>query len=413
MSCIFLSFSQLTLHPGAITYALELTASGMIIQYWNDSISIGVWIGIFWAIFTAVNFLPTKWFGESEMWFVSIKVVTIIGFIIFAICINAGASSQGYIGFKYWREPGAFASYDDSMNPQTGKFVAIWDVLITAAFAYQGAELVGVGAGEARDPHKTVPTAIRNTFWGILGLFVALIFFIGLLVPYNDPNLLNSGYSAASSPLVLAANLAGIPVLPDIINAVLLTAVLSAANSSLYSASRIVVALANVGQAPRILARTATRHQTPYVAICMTASVGLLGFLNLSSQGTNAFNWFLDITAVAGLICWGSICLCHIRFQKILQYNGIDRSTLPYVAPLQPYLSWFGLISITIIVLTQGFSAFVPWDTTSFFTDYVSVILFVLLYAGYWAVRRPGFVKIADVDLKKGQVNSDGTALQA
>lgn len=388
---------------GAITNALELTAAGMIIQYWNASINIGIWIAIFWVMFTLTNLLPTKWYGEMEMWFVSIKVITIVGFIIFGICINAGASDQGYIGFKYWNSPGGFATYDSSMSEAKGKFVAFWTVLITAAFAYQGAELVGVGAGEARDPHRTVPRAIRNTFWGILLLFVGLIFFIGLLVPYDNKDLLNSGYSAASSPLVIAANLAHIPVLPDIINAVLLTAVLSAANCNVYSGSRILVALADVGQAPRWLARV-NRYNTPYVAVLATAAFGLLGFLNLSSDGTQAFNWFLDITAVAGLICWGSINLCHIRFQNALKFQGIDRASLPYVAPLQPYLSWYGLFFITLIVITQGFTAFIPWDTVSFFTAYISVIIFVVLYAGYWAVFRPGFVKIGDVDLNKGRV---------
>ncbi|KAF3766004.1 hypothetical protein M406DRAFT_37244 [Cryphonectria parasitica EP155] len=390
----------------AITFALELTAAGMIIQYWNASISIGVWIAIFWVIFTATNFIPVKWFGEMEMWFVSIKVVTILGFIIFAICIDAGASHQGYLGFTYWKNPGSFASYDSSMEPATGKFVAFWDVLITAAFSYQGAELVGVGAGEARDPHKTVPKAIRNTFWGILFLFVATIFFLGLLVPYTNSDLTNSGYSAASSPLVIAANLAHVPVLPDILNAVLLTAVLSAANSNAYSGSRILVALANEGQAPRLLART-NRYNTPYIAVAATAAFGLLGFLNLSSDGTEAFNWFLDITAVAGLICWGSINLCHIRFQHVLRAQGIDRRSLPYRAPLQPYLAYYGLFFIVLIVFTQGFTAFIPWSTVNFFTAYISLILFVVLYAGYWIVFRPGFVKAHEVDLHKGQVQQE------
>lgn len=395
---------------GAITWALELTAAGMIIQYWNANISIGIWIAIFWALFTACNFLPIKIFGEMEMYFVSIKVITILGFIIFAICINAGASPQGYLGFKYWSSPGAFASYDDSMDPATGKFVAFWNVLITAAFSYQGAELVGVGAGEARDPHKTVPSAIRNTFWGILFLFVATIFFLGLLVPYTNPDLLTSGYSAASSPLVIAANLASVSALPDIINAVLLTAVLSAANSNVYSGSRILVALANEGHAPRILTRV-NRHQTPYYAVALTSAFGLLGFLNLSNGGSNAFNWFLNITAVAGLICWASINLCHIRFQSALACQGIGRHTLPYTAPLQPYLSYYGLFFNVLIVITQGFAAFIPWDTTTFFTTYISLILFVVLYAGYKIVYRPGFVKAKDMNLTKGQMQpSDGVA---
>lgn len=374
----------------------------MIIQYWTASISVGVWIAIFWALFTATNFLPIKIFGEMEMWFVSIKVVTILGFIIFAICINAGASPQGYLGFTYWRSPGAFAPYDDAMAPATGKFVAFWDVLITAAFSYQGAELVGVGAGEARDPHKTVPAAIRNTFWGILFLFVATIFFVGLLVPYDNPDLLTGGYSAAASPLVLAANLASVAALPDIINAVLLTAVLSAANSNVYSGSRILVALANEGHAPKFFTRV-NKFQTPYLAVATTSAIGLLGFLNLSDGGSNAFNWFLDITAVAGLICWASICLAHIRFQHALQLQGIPRHTLPYTAPLQPWLSYYGLFFNVLIVITQGFTAFIPWDTTTFFTAYVSVILFAVLYLGYKIALRPGFVRTKDINISKGQ----------
>ena len=84
---------------GAITYALELTAAGLIIQYWNSSLNIGIFIAVFWVFFTALNFLPVRWFGELEMWFSSIKVITILGFLIFGICVDAGVGKQGYLGF--------------------------------------------------------------------------------------------------------------------------------------------------------------------------------------------------------------------------------------------------------------------------------------------------------------------------
>ena len=165
----------------SITFALELTAAGLIIQYWNDTISVGVWIAVFWTVFTAVNFSPVKHFGEMEVWFSSIKVITVIGFIIFAICVNAGVGDQGYIGFKYWSHPGAFAEY--MVSGSTGKFVGFWAVLITAGFSYQGAELVGIGAGEAADPRRAIPQAIRWTFWGIFVLYTATVFFIGINIP--------------------------------------------------------------------------------------------------------------------------------------------------------------------------------------------------------------------------------------
>ena len=97
-------------------------------------------------VITAINFLPVNFYGETEFWFAMIKVVTIIGFLIFGICINAGAGQQGYIGFKYWHNPGAFNEY--LTTGATGKFVAFWSVLIQAGFSYQGTELVGIAVGE-------------------------------------------------------------------------------------------------------------------------------------------------------------------------------------------------------------------------------------------------------------------------
>ncbi|CAD0042405.1 unnamed protein product [Aureobasidium pullulans] len=223
----------------AITYALELTASGLIIQYWRADLNIGIFIGIFWAVITAVNFLPVSFYGEIEFYFASIKVLTVIGFMIFAICIDAGAGQHGYLGFDTWKNPGAFAPYLVENNEAVAKFVGFWAVLIQAGFSYQGTELVGIAAGETSNPRKTVPAAIKKTFYRIVFFFVLTIFFIGLLVPYDNEGLLSDTTDASSSPFVIAANLAGVKVLPSIINVVLLCVVLSAANSNVYSGSRI------------------------------------------------------------------------------------------------------------------------------------------------------------------------------
>ncbi|KAI2623532.1 amino acid permease/ SLC12A domain-containing protein [Hypomontagnella submonticulosa] len=385
----------------SVTFALELVAAGVIIQYWDASLNIGIFIAIFWVVFTALNFLPIRWFGTFEMWFSSIKVVTIVGFIIFAICIDAGVGQHGYLGFHAWVEPGPFA--ESITTGDSGRFIGFWSVLVTAGFSYQGAELVGIGAGETHDPAKNVPKAIRWTFWGLVSLFVATIFFIGLLVPYDTPDLLIGTTNASASPLVIAANLAGVPVLPHIINAVLLTAVLSAANSNVYSGSRILVGLATERNAPAFLTRT-NKHGTPYYAVGVTSAIGLLAFLNLSENGGDVFGWLLNITAIAGFITWSCISICHLRFMKALEARGISRKDLPYAAPLQPYLAWFGLFFCVLILLTNGFTVFIEWSTSDFFTAYVSLILFVVLLVGhkliFWA--RP--VSLADVDLDRDRV---------
>ncbi|KAJ2895145.1 hypothetical protein MKZ38_006862 [Zalerion maritima] len=393
----------------AITFAFELTVAGQIIQYWNDSLNIGIWIGVFWVIFTCLNFLPVKFFGESEMYFASIKVVTIVGWLIFGICMNAGVGDEGYIGFKYWKDPGVFAA--DIYDGPLGKFVGFWGVLITAAFSYQGTELVGVGAGETSNPRKNVPHAIKWTFWGILSMFMATVFFIGILVPYDDPRLGSGSEDASASPLVIAALRAGVSILPDILNAVLLTAVLSAANSNVYSASRIMVALADEGSAPKCVTKT-NRWGTPYVAVSIASAVGLLGFINMAAAGAEVFNWFLAIIGVAGLICWGCINLCHMRFMSALKAQGMDRKVeMPYLAPFQPYMAWYGLFFIALVTLTQGFTAFTPeWDVVGFFSSYVSLILFVVLYGVHkavclwWMPQHTGVVALNAMDLQTGRL---------
>lgn len=388
----------------SLTYALELTAAGIIIQWWNADLSIGIFITIFWVPLTLVNFLPVDMFGEFEFWFSSLKVIALFGFWIFAICINAGVGQQGYLGFKYYDAPGAFAPY--LTDGPKAKFVAFWAVLIQAGFAFQGTELVAIGAGESTNPRKTMPRAIRNTFWSIFLLFVFTIFFIGILVPYDNESLLIGETNASSSPLVIAAQLAGVQVLPHIINAVLLTVVLSAAGSNVYSGSRILVGLAEQQCAPQLLRRT-TKRGVPWIATSITAAMGLLAYMNLSSNGGEVFNWFLNIVSVAGFIAWTAICICHLRFMDALKAQNVGRDTLPYKSWGGRALAWYGITFCGVITLTQGFTAFVPWNTKDFFIAYLSLILFTVLYVGHKCVTRSKFISASEADLKTGAFHEE------
>ena len=388
----------------AITFALELTASGLIIQYWRQDLNIGIFIGIFWVVITALNFLPVSFYGEIEFWFAAIKVLTVVGFILFAICIDAGAGQHGYLGFETWKNPGAFAEY--LVDGSVGKFVGFWAVLIQAGFSYQGTELVGIAAGETDNPRKTVPSAIRKTFWRILIFFVLTIFMVGLLVPYDNEDLLNDNTDASASPFVIAAKLAGVKALPGLINAVLLCVVLSAANSNVYSGSRILVGLAGEGLGPRCLTWT-WGNGVPYMAVAFTSAFGLLGFMNESNNGAEVFDWLINITGVAGFISWTCIGVSHLAFMRALCAQGISRDTLPYKAIWQPWFSCYGVFFNILIILTQGFTSFMPWNTSDFFVAYVSVILFVVLYVGHKVVTRSPFVRPEDVDLLTGKKEVD------
>lgn len=400
----------------ASTFALELTATGLIIQFWNSTIPIAIFIAVFWVVIILFNLVPVSFYGELEFWFSSVKVITVIGFMIFAICMNAGVGQEGYLGFRYWVHPGPFVAYELSNvgnDVSLARFIGFWAVLIKAGFSYQGTELVGIAAGETENPRKTVPSAIRKTFFRIIFFFIMTIFFIGIVVPSDDPDLLASQGSGASannanaSPFVIAARRAGVNALPDIINAVLLTVVLSAANSNVYSGSRILVGLAQEGFAPRWFKKT-TKGGVPYFSVLFTALFGLLGFMNVSNTAATVFSWLLQISGVAGFITWAALNGCHLAFQRALRARNISRDVLPYKAILQPWLSWYGLFFNCLIILTQGFTAFIGgFSVQNFFMDYLSLILFVVLYVGHKVIYRPAFVKPIEADLDTGRTTSD------
>lgn len=393
----------------ASTFALELTATGLIIEFWDHSVPITIFIAVFWVMIIIFNLMPVSFYGELEFWFSSVKVITVMGFMIFAICMDAGVGREGYLGFTYWANPGPFVPYLVKSHDSVAKFVGFWAVLIQAGFSYQGTELVGVAAGETENPRKTVPSAIRKTFFRILFFFILTIFFIGIVVPSNDPRLVASQGSGASasnanaSPFVIAARRAGVKTLPSIVNAVLLTVVLSAANSNVYSGSRILIGLAQEGFAPRWFKKT-TKGGVPYVSVGFTALFGLLGFLNVSNSGSTVFLWLLQISGVAGFIAWAALNGCHIAFMRALKARNISRDLLPYKALWQPYLAWYGLFFNVLIILTQGFTSFIPtFSVESFFISYISLILFVVLYLGHKLIFRPAFVKPLEADLDTGR----------
>ena len=345
-----------------------------------------------------------SFYGEAEFWLALTKVVCVVGFIIFAICIDAGAGQHGYLGVKTWSSPGAFAEY--LLPGSAGKAVGFFSTLIQAGFSYQGTELVGIAAGETADPRKNVPSAIRKTFWRIIIFFVLTILMIGLLVPYDNSSLLSENTDATASPFVISAQLAGVKVLPGLINGVLLVVVLSAANSNVYSGSRILVGLASEGLAPKQFSWT-TNKGVPWVAVAFTSLFGLLGFMNESASATTVFDWLLNITGVAGFISWTCIGISHIAFMKALSAQNISRDSLPYKAFWQPWLSYYGVGFNILIILTQGFTAFIPWDVTSFFIAYISVILFTVMYVVHKLITKSRVVSSVDVDLITGRKEVD------
>ncbi|CCE62116.1 hypothetical protein TPHA_0B04470 [Tetrapisispora phaffii CBS 4417] len=383
----------------AITYAVEISVVGQVIQYWTDAVPLAAWIAIFWVFVTLLNFFPVKVYGEVEFWVASIKVLAIIGYLIYALVIVCGGSSQGPIGFRYWRNPGPWGPGIISKDVNEGRFLGWVSSLINAAFTYQGTELVGITAGEAANPRKSVPRAINKVVFRIALFYIMSLFFIGLLVPYNDHTLSSGDSYIASSPFVISIQNAGTYALPDIFNAVVMLTIISAANSNVYVGSRVLYALAQTGNAPKQFAYV-TKHGVPWLGVIVTASLGLLAFLVVNNNANTAFNWLINISTLAGLCAWFFIALSHIRFMQALKYRGISRDDLPFKAKLMPWGAYYSAFFVFVIIFIQGFEAFTPWDTTTFFTSYISLILLVVVFIGCQLYYRCRFLlKVEDIDI--------------
>jgi len=391
----------------------NINAAGIVIRYWNESVHIAVWMVVFIAFIGIVNLLGVRVFGELEFWFSSIKVLTLIGLILMGIIIDLGGNPKhDRIGFRYWRPPyGPMGHYLLSQvhDEKLSVFLGFWATLTNALFAYIGTELIGVTVGEAENPRRNIPRAIRRTFWRILIFYVGGVFVIGLIVPSTSKDLFTANKSAtgaAASPFVVATKLVGIKVLDHIINACVLLFVLSAANSDLYIGSRTLYGLAREGKAPRIFAR-ANKHGVPWPALIVCLLFCGLVFLNVSKSSAKVFTYFVNLVSTFGAITWMCICYTHIRWMKVLKAKGISRDTLPYKAPLQPFGSWFALIATGIVTFFKGYDTFMPFTTDKFITSYIGIPVFLILWIGYKLYFRTKVIPLNDVDILTGKREID------
>jgi yeast amino acid transporter len=369
----------------------QLTAAALVIQYWSprDEVNPGVYITVFLVTICAINYFGIKFFGEFEFWLSSIKVCTIVGVIILSLVLALGGGpDDDRKGFRYWSNPGAFAEYID--DGATGRFLGFWAALGTAVFAYLGTELVGVTVAEAQNPRKTVPRAIKLTFYRILFFYCLSVLLVGMIVPYNSEELAFANKAttgANASPFVVAVELAGINGLPHVLNGAICIFVFSAANSDLYIASRTLYGLASDGSAPAIFRRTDKRG-VPIFALGLSAMFALLAYLNVSDDSKEVFGYFVNLTSIFGLLTWISILTTHIFFVRARKAQGIPDSAMPYVAPLGIYGSYGALALSILVALTKNFAVFTKgsygnFDYKNFITAYIGIPLYLALIFGH------------------------------
>ncbi|KAM0252858.1 hypothetical protein ACHAQJ_007487 [Trichoderma viride] len=398
-----------------VVLPLELTVCGLVIQYWNQDISVGVWITIFWVAIILINIFGSIGYAEEEFWSAVIKLsATVIFMIISFVLVLGGGPSRGkfssYVGAHYWYDPGAFRN----------GFRGFCSVFVTAAFSFTGTELVGLAAAESRNPVKSLPSSIKQVFWRITLFYVLGLFFVGLLVPSDDPRLLSSAAytDVKASPFVLVGLYAGLNGFDHFMNAVILVSVLSIGVSSVYGGSRTLTAMAQQGYAPKLFTYIDRSGRClPSTAVMLLT--GPLAYINLSASGPTVFNWLQALSGLAVLFAWGAICIAHIRFRAAWKYHGHSLDEIPFKAVFGVAGSWIGLVICFLTFAAQFFTAVAPPgktglnDAEGFFESYLAFPIVIAFWVGGYIWKRTGWLKVAQIDVDTGRRELDWDEIRA
>ncbi|OCA91850.1 amino acid permease [Pseudobacillus wudalianchiensis] len=374
----------------AMTIAAELSASTMIMKFWfPDSPSL-LWSGSFLALIFLLNYLSVKGYGEGEYWLSLIKVSAIIIFIVVGVLMIFGIMGGEEIGFK---------NFTMGEAPFSGGLLGVFIVFIAAGFSFQGTEIVGVAAGESEDPAKNIPKAIKSVFWRILLFYVLAILVIGLIIPYTHPNLQSDNVMV--SPFTLIFEKAGIAFAASLMNAVILTAVLSAGNSSLYASTRMLYSMAKEGQAPRIFGEL-NKRSVPVAGMLLTCAVGTLAFLASFFGDGVVYIWLMNAIGITGFIFWLGISISHYRFRKAFIAQGYSLDKLPYRAKWYPIGPIFAIGCGLVVIIAQNFQAFmndkVDWGNVV--AAYLGIPLFLCLWFGYKFIKKTKYVKLEEIEFE-------------
>ncbi|NGZ77863.1 amino acid permease [Saccharibacillus alkalitolerans] len=376
----------------AVTIAAELAAATLIIKYWFPGTSSFLWSLLFLAVLFLLNALSVRAYGEAEYWFALIKIVTVIVFLVIGVAMIFGVMGGEAVGFT---------NFTVASAPFNGGFFAFLGVFMAAGFSFQGTELIGVAAGESENPRRNVPRAIRQVFWRILVFYVLAIFVIGLLIPYTDPSLLNGDLEHIGvSPFTLVFERAGFAFAAAVMNAIILTSVLSAGNSGMYASTRMLYALALEGKAPKFLTKL-TRGGVPINALIVTAAVGMLAFLASFFGDGVVYTWLLNASGMCGFITWVGIAISHYRFRRAFIKQGHSLDELPYRARWFPFGPLFAFALCLVVIVGQSLSTIengtVDW--LGLIATYLSVPLFLILWFGYKRAKGTKVVPLEQCDV--------------
>lgn len=371
-----------------VVLAVEATAGAKILESWMPAVPQWGWALIVMVVLTATNLASVASYGEFEFWFAGIKVVAIAAFVVIGLLavfgVLPGSDNPG-AGFAHLTDAGGFMPHGAG---------AILTGVLMVVFSFMGSEIVTLAAGESEDPQRAVTKATNSVIWRIGVFYLGSIFVVLTLLPWNDKSILDKG------SYVAALDSIGIAHAGQIMNVIVLTAVLSCLNSGLYTASRMAFSLGRRGDAPKAFARTNSRG-VPQVAILGSVVFGFLAvFFNYKWPDT-VFAFLLNSSGAVALFVWLVICVTQLRMRGIILRESPDRLVVRMW--LFPYLTW---LTIAMILFVLGYMVYDGGDAR----EQVLLSLLVAAVVIAIAVGRDWFGRgSADIELDQSGVKDSVT----
>ncbi|MCD9141719.1 amino acid permease [Streptomyces albireticuli] len=318
-----------------VVLAVEATAGAEILEGWIPAVPQWAWALIVMVVLTVTNLGSVSSYGEFEFWFAGIKVVAISAFVVIG-----GLAMFGLLPGS--DNPGAGL---DNLTAHGGFLPngpgAILAGVLMVVFSFMGSEIVTLAAGESEDPQRAVTKATNSVIWRIGVFYLGSILVVVSLLPWDSKEIAEKG------SYVAALDSIGIPHAGQIMNVIVLTAVLSCLNSGLYTASRMAFSLGQRGDAPKSFAR-ANKKGVPQAAILGSVVFGFLSvFFNYMWPDT-VFKFLLNASGAVALFVWLVICFTQLKMRGIIQRETPERHVVKMW--LFPYLTWATIGMITFVL---------------------------------------------------------------
>jgi S-methylmethionine transporter len=359
----------------------EFTAAGLLMQRWFPDVPVWMFSGVFVVMILGINVLTVRLFAEVEFWFSAVKVLTILVFIVLGT-----AAIVGFLPLADGSQAPLLAPLTEGGLFPNGAF-AILMTMLAVNFAYSGTELIGIAAGEAVDPKRTVPLAIRTTIFRLVLFFVGTIIVLAILLPNDSKGVLES-------PFVAVFERIGLPFAADIMNFVILTAILSAANSGLYAASRMLWSLSDQRMITPFFSKLNTSG-VPTRAVFFSMLGGLLALFSSVYAPGSVYIALVSISGLAVVVVWMSISASQFMFRRRYLQEGNDLSDLVYRTP------WYPLVPIVSFLMCLASLIGIAFDPTQRVALYFGVPFIALCYVVHHLTKKSWKRSVEDVKEKQ------------